>query len=278
MNWGTTRTAPATPTGYASVLEPVFKYYSATLTVSATNNTITFGEGGADLTATVASGTWRWGDELCAKIKRALDAASDVAGNNSTFTVTYDHTTRKFTISKASGTFTLNHGGSANDLLDDIGFTGDKSGALTYTSDVAVPGQTTLTCTKRVRMPQVEAEVTREDTEHESGRKESVYQGEVVRYPFRLEFESVATAQGFWDMWDSCAKYGNEIEFYPDAADTTAYAIGYWDTKRPVIRELTDKSLFRLFDIEFPFRFKMPAPFGDSTLKPRDFFDRRPTS
>lgn len=268
--WGTTRSAPATPTGSASVLIPTFKYYSETITISSTNNIIPFGEGGGALLATVESGTWHFG-ELRYKVKKALEAAG--AG---TYEVDYDLGSRKFAIEQtAGGTFTLDVGGDAADLLPSLGFTSDKSGALAYTADVAVPAETSFTATTRIRMPQVEPEVFREDTIHESGRSESVYQGEVVRYPFRLEFESDTTARAFWDMWDSCAKYGNAIDLYPDSTSGQFVTV-LWDTKQPKIREMTDRGLYRIYEIELPLRFKVPK--GSSTLKPRDFLDRRPSA
>lgn len=267
--WGATWSGPATPSGYASQLIPVFKYYSELLTIASTNNTIVFGEGGGALTATIASGDWTWG-EVAWKVKVALEAAG--AG---TYTVTYSHATRKFTIAKSAGTFTLDVGGSANDALDDLGYTSDKSGALTYTSDISVPSQATLTCTSRIVQPDLDLETEREDLVVESGRKESVHHGDHERYVFRLEFESTATALGLVDMWRRAGRYGNEIDLYPDSADLTNFATGYWDTTRPAIRR---SRIYRLWDVEFPFRFKQPAPAGSSTLKPRDFYDRRPTS
>lgn len=268
--WGGTWSGPATPSGYASVLIPLFKYYSELITVGSTNNTITFGEGGSALTATVASGTWSWG-ELAWKVKVALEAAG-----TGTYTVTYTHSARKFTIAKSTGTFTLDVGGNANDLLDDMGFTSDKAGALTYTSDTSVPAQTTLTCTQRARGPQLESDATREDTDIESGRRESTFYGEVERYTFRLEFESVAVAQGIYDMWRGAGRYGNAIDFYPDSTDTTNFVTVLWDAKSHGLREMTDRGLFRLYEVEFRLRIKNPT--GSSTIKGRDFLDRRPSS
>jgi hypothetical protein len=64
-------------------------------------------------------------------IKTAFDTAT-----SSTFTVTWSNSTGKYTISRAT-TFTLAFSTTAElRLRDALGFTGNKSGANTYTSDV----------------------------------------------------------------------------------------------------------------------------------------------
>lgn len=269
--WGGAWGGAASASGYATPKIPVFRFYSELLTVGSTNNTITFGEGGGALTATVESGTWSYGGDLPYKIKVALEAAG--AG---TYTVSYSHATRKFTIVKDSGTFTLDAGGNSNDFLDDIGFTSDASGALTYTSDTAVPSQTTLTCTTSVKGPQYEDETRREDFDTDAGIRTSAFHGDVERYTFRLEHETVAVAQGFFDMWHRAGKYGLAIDYYPDSTDLTNFVTVFWDAKTFRPREMTAENLYRLYAIDIPLRFKKPA--GSSTHVPKDFIDRRPSS
>lgn len=64
-------------------------------------------------------------------VKTVFDAAT-----SSTFTVSFSETTGKYTISRAT-TFTLSFSGAADlRLRAALGFTGNKSGANTYTSDV----------------------------------------------------------------------------------------------------------------------------------------------
>jgi len=106
--------------------------------VSAANNKLDFGEGGAEITATLTNATYT-GAALAAEIKTQLDA-----GGALTYTVTYSATTRKFTIA-ATGNFELkwNTGThKATDCSTLIGFSdaADKTGAATYTSDVAGVG------------------------------------------------------------------------------------------------------------------------------------------
>jgi len=108
--------------------------------VSAANNKLDFGEGGAEITATLTNATYT-GAALATEIKTQLDAA---AGSALTYTCTHDATTRKFTIS-AGGTFELkwNTGThKATDCSTLCGFSdaADDTGAATYTSDVAGVG------------------------------------------------------------------------------------------------------------------------------------------
>jgi len=108
--------------------------------VSATNKYLDFGEGGAEMTATLTLGTYT-ALALSVEIKTQLDAA---AGSALTYTVGYSPSTRKFVIS-AGGNFELkwNTGShAATDCSALIGFSAaaDKTGAATYTSDVAGVG------------------------------------------------------------------------------------------------------------------------------------------
>jgi len=259
--------------GNASVLIPMFKYYPERVIIASTNDTLVFRETTAvDLTAEVESGTWSWA-ELAWKIKVALEAQG-----GSTYTVSYAHSTRKYTILSdgvgGGGLFEIRVGG-ANDGWDDVGYTAHTSGALTYTSDTAAPAaQTTLTATQRARGAQLETEAMIEVTEVESGRREAVHHGQIDRYTFRLEFESVAVAQGFRTMWDDAGKYGAEIDLYPDSTAGSEYVTGYWDTSRPRIHMMLDRGLYRLYEIDFTLRFKVPAT---GTIEAAELLDRRPS-
>jgi hypothetical protein len=106
--------------------------------VSDANNKLDFGEGGAQITATLTNATYA-ADALCTEIKTQLDI-----GGALTYTVTYDATTREFTIA-ATGEFELKwdsgtHG--ATDCHTLLGFSAaaDDTGAATYSSDVAGVG------------------------------------------------------------------------------------------------------------------------------------------
>jgi hypothetical protein len=253
--------------GYASQLLPIFKYYARTITIASTNDTITFGEGGGALTASIENGTWTYG-ELAWKVKVALEAAG--AGN---YTVTYVYSTRCFTFTKSAGTFTLDAGATADDLLPSMGITVDKSGALTYTGS-AVPSQTTVTCTQRIRDPQIKPMSQLDVTRADSGRRESCQYGTTERLAFRIEFETVAVAQAIYDMWNTAAKFGDSIDLYPDSTDGTNYVTVYWDAPEFPGRQ-TPRGLYRLWDFEFALEIAVPAA-GTYTL--RDFIDRRPTS
>jgi flagellar hook-associated protein 2 len=107
-----------------------------------TNDNIDFKEdGGGELTATITAGTYTV-SELEAEIKNQLETASDGGGNNIDYTVSYDSSTKKFTIKEdgsdleqldilwATGT---NNDKSASSLL---GFAAENdTGLLEYTSD-----------------------------------------------------------------------------------------------------------------------------------------------
>lgn len=115
-----------------------------TFTIGATNNTINFKEIGGtgtenELTATLGSDTYTI-SELMTEIKEELDAAANAVA---TYTVTYDNSTEKFTISGSGNdvtdiNFLWNDGSdkatSAGALL---GFNNaaNDAGGLTYTSD-----------------------------------------------------------------------------------------------------------------------------------------------
>ncbi len=114
----------------------------ATFTVSAANQSIDFKEdGGSEVHASIATGSYGMGTTsgtagtLCKAIKTALEAA----GTLGAYTVTYSYSTKKVTITKASGTIQLlwhsgtNHATAAYTLL---GWTdADTGAALAETSD-----------------------------------------------------------------------------------------------------------------------------------------------
>ena len=102
--------------------------------ISNDNKYLDFDEGGGELTATLTTGKYS-ADELAAEIETQLEAA----GAHS-YTVTYSHSTYKFTITDDTGTVTLlSYSGSnaANAIFDDIGFdtTGDHSTAASHEAD-----------------------------------------------------------------------------------------------------------------------------------------------
>ncbi|NVM21122.1 MAG: flagellar filament capping protein FliD [Desulfobacterales bacterium] len=110
-------------------------------TIGATNNKINFKEdGGAELTATIASGTYTI-SELESAVKTALDAAGSV-----TYTVSYDNAAQKFTIDD-NGTLaqldilwktgTNGSEGTDTSAASILGFSdsADDTGALEYTGD-----------------------------------------------------------------------------------------------------------------------------------------------
>jgi len=254
--------------GSASVLIPLWKFYNRLITIDGDNDTITFGEGGGALTATVASGTWTYG-ELAWKVKVALEAAG--AGN---YTVSYSQSARTFTLTKSAGTFTLDVGATADDLLPSLGFASDQTGALTYTG-TAVPAQTTVTCTRRVRGVQIEPMSNLDVTRADNGRRESAQYGTVGRISFRLEHESVAVNVALLAMWQGAARFGDVISFYPDSTDSTNYIDVFWDAPKWPGREMTGRGLYRVHEYDFVLEVAIPAA---GTYVIDDFADRRPSS
>ena len=94
-------------------------------TSSNQNNQLTFDEGGADLTATVAAGAHS-SSSLATALKTALDAASTLP---QTYTVTFSSTTFKYTIS-AAGAFTLQFSLNAS-LARMLGFAAEDTASAT---------------------------------------------------------------------------------------------------------------------------------------------------
>jgi hypothetical protein len=118
---------------------------SASFVVSATNKKLDFNIGSTELTATVAEGTYIAGAtqatalSLCKAIYDAIVAAEAVG----TYTVAFSSSTKKFTITRSTGTFAIlwNTGtNKATGIATLIGYatTADDTGGLTYTSDTAL--------------------------------------------------------------------------------------------------------------------------------------------
>lgn len=114
-----------------------------TITISSSNQHIDFNIGAGDLDATIATGSYVIGTSsatastLCKAIKDALFAA-DATG---TYTVTYSRTTKKFTITRSTGTLNIKWttgSNVANGAATTLGYTADDTGSLSYTSDSEV--------------------------------------------------------------------------------------------------------------------------------------------
>jgi hypothetical protein len=108
-------------------------YFFNPLRVTSTNNAIVFDVGGGNVTATVAQKVYKTPHDLAAAMQAAMSTAA--AG---TYTVVYSDTTGKYTFTKSAGTLTINFQSGANSIGALIGFTANKTGALSYTSDVAI--------------------------------------------------------------------------------------------------------------------------------------------
>lgn len=119
---------------------PVVQY-----NVNENNNILHFNEGGSTLTAEVTIGQYDTASSLRSALQTALNSATGSSGD---YTVSVSTTTRKFTITKGSGTFGLEFVGDTetfvqgqtrtkyktNSIGPVIGFArSDLSGSLTYT-------------------------------------------------------------------------------------------------------------------------------------------------
>lgn len=107
-------------------------YYGFEITF--TNNKFDFDEGSGELTAELDIGIYT-AEQIADELKIQLDAVG-----TKTYTVTFNRSTRKFTIAANTGTYSIliSSGSNAtNSCYDDLGFTGvsDKTGSITYTSD-----------------------------------------------------------------------------------------------------------------------------------------------
>lgn len=118
----------------------VYKGGYSEFIITPRNNKLDVNLGGSEVNLTLTNGKYN-ADTLATHLEAVLDAADD------DFTVSYDSTIHRFTLTKGSGTFSLlwNTGSNtteSNRLADLLGFDSDDddTGALTYTSDYAVVG------------------------------------------------------------------------------------------------------------------------------------------
>ncbi len=112
----------------ASGLQVEASIVDAGFVVDSSNNTIVFSDG-TTRTATLTAGTYT-GEALAAEIKRALEAAN---GGSDTYTVSWNATDRKFTITNDSGN------ANAIDILwEDAGTTAESLLGFTATDHAAI--------------------------------------------------------------------------------------------------------------------------------------------
>jgi hypothetical protein len=114
------------------------QYYFDPILIDATNNKLDVDEGAGQLTATITSKLYKDPHQLAEEIQSQLNSVLTAAA-----TCTYSDSTGKFTLTAASGTFSIlwNTGtNTAVSLGTTIGFAvaADDTGALTYTSDNAI--------------------------------------------------------------------------------------------------------------------------------------------
>jgi len=107
-------------------------YYFDPIQVSAGANVVNFNTG-SPFTATIPAQLYKTPIELADAVATGMTAAAGVA-----ITCTYSSVDGKFTVSKASGTLAITWLTGSNSIGATLGFTADDTGALTYTSDVAV--------------------------------------------------------------------------------------------------------------------------------------------
>jgi hypothetical protein len=256
----------------ASVLIPKFKYYPRTVTITSANDVLAFKEttGGSTLTADIPDGTYTYG-ELAYQIKKAMEAVGD-----STYTVRYRHDTRKFYLtSDGSGggnDFEIVY--ASSDIAATIGLTGDKTGALTYTMDSAVPSQTTLTFTREIARPRCVRQASIEDLVLDSGRMSRACFGASEDYAFELTHETPASAQGLYDMQEAAGEQGAVVELYPDSTSADYLEAQIVETSfEPT--EMVAEGLYRHYSMTITVRV-WHANAG--TIGLRDLIDRLPSS
>lgn len=112
-------------------------YYNPIVVTSGSNDDIDFNIGAAELTATLTAKAYKSPKDVAREVAIKMTAAAGTA-----IDCTYDSTTGKFTITKASGTLQLlwNTGtNTATGAHSTLGYSAaaDDTGALTYTSDTA---------------------------------------------------------------------------------------------------------------------------------------------
>ena len=224
----------------------------------------------ATLTADIPDGTYTYG-QLAYQIKKALEVAGA-----SVYDVRYNYSTRIFTLtsdgSGAGNDFEIVY--ASSDIAATIGLTGNKTGALTYAMDSAVPAaKTTLTLTQRAERPEVFSITDREDFTLENGDMRSASYGTAEEYRFDVTHESVASAQGVYDLNRDAGAEGAVIDFYPDSTSGSYVEVKMVD-REVNIREMTAEGLYRKYAFRFNLRV-MPSNAGSVTL--RTLIDRTPS-
>jgi hypothetical protein len=108
-------------------------YYFDPIEVLSANNKVNFAIGGGPLVASIPALLYKTPIELADAIATGMTAAAGTA-----IGCTYSNTLGKFAVTKASGTLTIDWATGANSIGATIGFTANDTGALAYTSDVAI--------------------------------------------------------------------------------------------------------------------------------------------
>lgn len=260
---------------YASLLIPLFKYYTYLVTIASSNNQFTFRDSpSTDITVTIPSGEYTYA-ALAYQIRKAMQA---VGGGVAIYTVRYRQGTRLFyfasDLSGGATAFQIRQGG-ANDICATLGITGHKTGASSYDADAAVPALSTLTFTQRIRLPRVRRSEAREDLVLDSGRSESSSFGATNMLTFYVEHESVAVIQGMYDMLVAAGGRGQAVRFYPDSTNTTDYVDVVFTDRDFELPEESDLSFYRHYTFNFALRQAVP---NTGTLDFRSILDRRPNS
>lgn len=109
------------------------KYYFDPMIVTSTTNKVQFDIGAGNVTATIPVGIYDSPSDLASAVLTAIQAAA--AG---TYTVTYNNSTGRYTVTKSTGTLDIDWLTGTDSIGALMGFTADDTGALTYTSDSPV--------------------------------------------------------------------------------------------------------------------------------------------
>lgn len=261
---------------YASLLIPAFKYYTYLVTISSTNNQLTFRDDATtDITVTIPSGTYAYSG-LAYQIRKAMQAAT--TGGAAIYTARYRVDTRLFyfasDLSGGATAFQIRYGGTS-DICPTIGITGHKTGASAYDGDTAIPSLTTLTFTKNIRSPKVRRSEAREDLILDNGSSESSHFGAQKVVSFYVEHESVATIVGLYDMLEASAGRGQAVRFYPDSTNVADWVDVVFTDRDFDLPEESDLGMYRNYGFSFTLR---EYAGNTGTLNFRSFLDRRPNS
>lgn len=258
---------------YASLLVPMFKYYTYLVVVSPANNIFTFRDGAVtDIPVTIPSGTYTRSG-LAYQIRKAMQAAGVAI-----YTVRYRVNTRIMyfasDLSGGASAFQIRVGGTA-DICATLGVTANKTGASSYDGDAAAPDLTTLTFTKNIRSPKVRRSEAREDLILDNGSSESSHFGAQKVVSFYVEHESVATIVGLYDMIEASAGRGQAVRFYPDSANAADWVDVIFTDRDFDLPEESDLGMYRFYGFSFTLR---EYAGNTGTLNFRSFLDRRPNS